>query len=115
VRTGFEGNLSRRYAAEVPGALDVYRRRALAVKMPVPVMLMQWEAALAHDTTARLGEIAVPVLILHGTADAGIPVSNAYRLSELMPAAKVELFDDAGHLFWWEDPGRTVELISAHG
>lgn len=41
-------------------------------------------------------------LILDGTADASIPVVNAHRLAELVPAAKVELFDDAGHLFWWE-------------
>jgi pimeloyl-ACP methyl ester carboxylesterase len=114
IRTGFEGNFPRRYATEVPGALEIYRQRSLAVKMPVPVVLMQWEAVQAHDTTARLGEIDVPTLILHGTADAGIPVVNAYQLAELIPAAKVELFDDAGHLFWWQDPERTVASIAAH-
>ncbi|MEV0803311.1 alpha/beta hydrolase [Kribbella sp. NPDC050281] len=111
LRISFEANLSPRYAAAVPDAQEVYRRRALAVKVPVPVVLMQWQAAKAHDTTERLGAIAVPVLILHGTADAEIPVENAQRLSSLMPAAKVELFDDAGHLFWWEDPDRTATLL----
>jgi 3-oxoadipate enol-lactonase len=112
LRTSFEANLSRRFAAQLP--LELYRRRALAVKMPVPVVLMQWEAALAHDTTERLRDIAVPTLILHGTADAGIPVANAQRLAGLMPGAKVELFDDVGHLFWWEDPERTAALLAAH-
>jgi 3-oxoadipate enol-lactonase len=110
LRTSFEANFSRRYA-EVPGVREIYRRRALAVKVPVPVVLMQWAAAQAHDTTARLGQAAVPALILHGTADAGIPVENALRLSELLPAARVELFDGAGHLFWWEDPERTANLL----
>ncbi|MFF1820143.1 alpha/beta fold hydrolase [Kribbella sp. NPDC058245] len=111
LRTGFEANLSARYAAEVPGASEIYRRRALSVKVPVPVVLMQWAAAQAHDTTARLGAVAVPALILHGTADAGIPAENALRLSELLPAARLELFQGAGHLFWWEDPERTAALL----
>jgi pimeloyl-ACP methyl ester carboxylesterase len=114
LRTGFAANFSRRYTTDVPDALDLYRRRLFAVKMPVPVMLMQWEAAQAHDTTARLGQVDVPTLILHGTADAGIPVVNAQQLAELIPGAKVELFDDMGHVFWWEDPERAVALIAAH-
>ena len=64
--------------------------------------------------TSRLWQVAVPTVILHGTADASIPVLNAYRLAVLMPAAKVELFDDAGHLFWWEDPDRTTTVLTAH-
>jgi pimeloyl-ACP methyl ester carboxylesterase len=38
---------------------------------------------------------------------------NAHRLAVLMPAAKVELFDDAGHLFWCEDPERAAALLAA--
>ncbi len=38
---------------------------------------------------------------------------NAHRLAELMPAAKVELFDATGHLFWWEDPERAAALLAA--
>ncbi|MEI8413000.1 MULTISPECIES: alpha/beta fold hydrolase [unclassified Kribbella] len=115
LRTTFEANLSSRYAARVPGAMEIYRRRALAVKVPVPVVLMQWEAAQSHDTSGRLQEVAVPALILHGTADASIPVLNAHRLAELIPAAKVELFDGAGHLFWWEDPDRAAALVTCGG
>jgi pimeloyl-ACP methyl ester carboxylesterase len=114
LRTSFEANLSRRYAAGVPGAAEIYRRRSLAVKVPVPVVLMQFEAALAHDAADRLRRVDVPALILHGTADAGIPVSNAHHLADLLPAAKVELFEGAGHLFWWEDPDRTAALVTAH-
>ena len=54
-------------------------------------------------------------LILDGTADASIPVVNAHRLAELVPAAKVELFDDAGHPFWWEDPERAAALLATLG
>lgn len=113
LRTSFEANFSRRYATEVPGAREIYRRRALSVKVPVPVVLMQWAAAQAHDTTASLGAVDVPALIMHGTADAGIPVENALRLSELLPAAQLELFEGVGHLLWWEDPERTAALLIA--
>ncbi|WP_165547337.1 alpha/beta fold hydrolase [Kribbella sindirgiensis] len=112
LRTSFEANLSRRYA--VPGALEIYRRRALAVKVPVPVVLMQFQAALAHDSTDRLRDVDVPALILHGTADAGIPPVNARQLAELLPAAEVEWFEGAGHLFWWEEPDRTASALIAN-
>jgi 3-oxoadipate enol-lactonase len=52
---------------------------------------------------------------MHGTADASIPVVDAHRPAALMPAAKVELFDRAGHLFWWEDPERAAALLAALG
>ncbi|WP_165555590.1 hypothetical protein [Kribbella pittospori] len=29
-------------------------------------------------------------------------------------AVEVELFDDVGHLFWWEDPDRTATLLVTH-
>ncbi|MFK4084402.1 alpha/beta fold hydrolase [Kribbella sp. NPDC020789] len=114
LRTSFEANLSRRYAAAMPAAREIYRHRALSVKVPVPVVLMQWAAAQAHDTTSRLAAVDVPAVILHGTADAGIPVENALRLSEALPAARLELFEGAGHFFWWEDPERTAALLIEH-
>jgi pimeloyl-ACP methyl ester carboxylesterase len=54
------------------------------------------------------------VLILHGTADAEIPVENAQRLSSLIPAPKVELFDDAGSSALVEDPDRTTTPLVTH-
>lgn len=110
-KTSFEANFSRRYAAETPGAFEIYKNRALAVKVPVPVIQLQWQAALAHDTGDRLGAISTPTAVLHGTADAGIPVVNGRRLASLIPGARLELFDGAGHLFWWEDPARTAAVL----
>lgn len=113
LRVSFEANFSQRYG-ELPGTRELYRQRALAVRMPVPVVQLQFRAALAHNAADRLHEVAVPTLILHGTADAEIPVSNAYRLAELIPGARLELFDGAGHLFWWEDPARAATLVTTH-
>ena len=53
----------------------------------------------------------VPTLIVHGTADELIPVQNAHVIAGHMPDARLELFDDIGHLFFWELPQRSAELV----
>jgi len=75
---------------------------------------MQFQAALAHDTAARLPGIGTPTLVLHGTADEGLPSVNGEQIAALVPGAHLHLFDGVGHLFWWEEPERTVELLRAH-
>jgi 3-oxoadipate enol-lactonase len=111
-KTSFEANFSRRFAAETPGLFEDYQNRALSVRVPAPVIQMQWQAALAHDTGDRLGAVNRPTTVLHGTADAGIPVVNGHRLAGLIPGAQLELFDGAGHLFWWEDPLRAAGVLT---
>jgi len=45
----------------------------------------------------RLGDIAVPALILHGTADAEVPFVEAERLKAGLPNATLIPFKDGGH------------------
>jgi pimeloyl-ACP methyl ester carboxylesterase len=47
----------------------------------------------------RLGEIAAPALILHGTEDRMIHPENARILSERIPRAELVLLEGAGHLY----------------
>jgi 3-oxoadipate enol-lactonase len=53
----------------------------------------QWE------TASRLGEIAVPALILHGTEDRLIPLEHGYRLFEGIPRAEMRIFKGVGHTY----------------
>jgi pimeloyl-ACP methyl ester carboxylesterase len=46
---------------------------------------------------ARLGEITVPALILHGTADPEVPFSEAELLRAGLPYARLLPFVDGGH------------------
>jgi pimeloyl-ACP methyl ester carboxylesterase len=46
---------------------------------------------------ARLHEIQVPALILHGTADAEVPFAEAERLHAGLPTALLTTFADGGH------------------
>ncbi|HEU5475390.1 MAG TPA: alpha/beta fold hydrolase [Actinophytocola sp.] len=113
VRTAFEVNLSARYAAD-PAHFAAFREVALAVKVPAQVILMQLQAGMGHDAIARLAGITAPTLVMHGTEDEMLAVGNGVRIAELIPNARLELFDGAGHLFWWEDPERTVALLREH-
>jgi 3-oxoadipate enol-lactonase len=73
-----------------------------------------WQAQAAAGTTFAGvdGAIDVPTLVLHGTEDNVADPRNADLLAERIPGARVERFAGAGHLFFWEQPERSVELIT---
>ena len=70
-------------------------------------------AVAAFDASDRLGDLSVPTLILHGTADRVLPVENADLLAELLPHAEVELFEDGPHLFFVEERERVNDRIGS--
>jgi pimeloyl-ACP methyl ester carboxylesterase len=45
----------------------------------------------------RLGEIAVPALVLHGTEDPLFPVGHAEAMAREVPGARLVLLEGAGH------------------
>ncbi|MBN1431057.1 MAG: alpha/beta hydrolase [Anaerolineae bacterium] len=45
----------------------------------------------------RLGEIKAPILIVHGTADIGVPVKYAREAAERIPNAHLHIIEGAGH------------------
>lgn len=47
--------------------------------------------------SGRLGEIRVPVLILHGEADAVVPVLHAHEMGQTIPNAHLRTYAGAGH------------------
>jgi pimeloyl-ACP methyl ester carboxylesterase len=65
----------------------------------------QLAAALGHDAAGRLGDIAVPTLVVHGEADRMVPAANASRIAERIPGAELLLLPDAAHLYPSDDPG----------
>jgi pimeloyl-ACP methyl ester carboxylesterase len=89
-------------------------RMALAVPAPLAAVFLQLQAVGGHDTSARLPDLRIPTLVLHGTRDPVLPAANGELIARLVPDARLELLDGAGHLFWLEQPGRTVELLREH-
>lgn len=71
----------------------------------------QAAAAAEFDAYDRLGRIAAPTLVLTGTEDNVVDHRNSQLLVDRIPDARLELFPGAGHLFFWEEPERFVELV----
>jgi 3-oxoadipate enol-lactonase len=68
-------------------------------------------AGAAHDAMSRLGEISVPTLIVHGTADNVVDVRNATLLADGIPGARLVLLEGVGHLLPWERPHEFTALV----
>jgi pimeloyl-ACP methyl ester carboxylesterase len=109
----YEVNLSPTFRAEesryaeftaMAGALPARRR----------TVEMQLGAVAGHDTHARIGSIDAPILVIHGSADRMIPVANGELIASLIPGARLEIIDGAGHMFWWEQSERAAALIRSH-
>ena len=107
---GYAYNVSETYARD-PGGLE--RLKAIAAELPgeLPVMLAQLQAIAGHDTLNRLGAIEVPVLVVHGNEDRILPVANAHLIADAIEQARLEIVNGVGHLFWWERPERSAELV----
>jgi pimeloyl-ACP methyl ester carboxylesterase len=113
IRASWEANVSAAFAAD-ENQWQTFRRNALLLRAPLPVIMAQMQAIGGHDTSTRLNAIAAPTLVVHGTEDAMLPVSNAKAIADAIPAARLELLDGIGHLFFWEEPERSAELVREH-
>jgi pimeloyl-ACP methyl ester carboxylesterase len=72
------------------------------------------QAVVAHDMSARLPGLRMPTLVVHGTEDQLLPVENGRLIASLIPGAQLEILEGSGHMFFWERPERSAELVRAH-
>jgi pimeloyl-ACP methyl ester carboxylesterase len=113
VRAAWETNVSPAFAADeqqYERFLEIGLRRAVAMD----VVMAQMRAIAGHDTSPRLPGLRAPTLVIHGTLDEMLPVQNGHQIAGLIPGSRLEVLDGAGHLFFWEQPERSAELIRAH-
>jgi pimeloyl-ACP methyl ester carboxylesterase len=113
LRTAWEVNVSEAMAADedaYAAFLEIGRQRTVAV----PVVMAQMQAILAHDTSARLKDLKMPTLVIHGTHDQLLPVENGRVIASRIPGSQLEILDGVGHLFFWERPEHSAELVRAH-
>jgi 3-oxoadipate enol-lactonase len=113
IRAGYEVNLSPAFRAD-ENAFAAFQEMATSVPAAREVIQLQLQAIIGHDTSGRLGGIATPTLIVHGTVDGVLPFANGEQIASLMPAARFEVLEDVGHMFWWEQPQHSAELIREH-
>ncbi|WP_033920137.1 alpha/beta fold hydrolase BchO [Sphingomonas sp. 37zxx] len=71
-------------------------------------MMAEWDL---DSFAARLPELRVPLLLLHGDRDAAVPVKAATDAAARVPGAVVEIISGAGHLAHEEQPAQIAARI----
>jgi 3-oxoadipate enol-lactonase len=112
-RAMWEINLSPGFR-ENDSRFEAFAEMAAALPAPQPVILQQMQACAAHDTHDRLGQLDLPTLVIHGDVDRLLGPGNGRLISSLIPGARLEMLEGVGHMFWWEQPQRSAELIREH-
>ncbi len=59
----------------------------------------QLGAAWTFDAVDRLAQVGASALVLHGSEDRMIPVSNGSRLADALPDARLQILEGAGHMY----------------
>jgi pimeloyl-ACP methyl ester carboxylesterase len=57
--------------------------------------------------------IEVPTIVVWGEEDSWIPVEQAHGLAALIPGARLELVEDAGHLIQLDQPAELTRILGA--
>ena len=65
------------------------------------------------DITDRLGEIGVPALVVHGDADAAIPLELGQVLADSIPTATIAVMPGGSHAANMTHPTQTNEAIAS--
>ena len=60
----------------------------------------------------RLADLGVPTLIVWGAQDRYATVRMAHRFHDEVPGSEVEVFPDAGHFLWEDDPEGTARAVT---
>ena len=71
----------------------------------------QLTAVFRWSSLSRLRKIRVPTLIIHGTRDRLLPVSNGRLIARLIPGARIEEIQGCGHVYSFDAPGVSAELV----
>ena len=95
-----------------PELVERILRHREATAQPLEAWSAQAAAGAMFDALDRLPRIEAPTLILHGTEDAVVDSRNSALLGLRIPNARVEVFPGGGHLFFWEQPQRFVEVVT---
>lgn len=112
-RAMWEVNVSPEFAADDDNYAEFTAMTEMR-KASRQTIAFQMQAIAVHDTNARLPEIAVPTLVVHGTVDRVLGYPNGPLIASLVPGARLETLEGIGHMFWWEQPKRSAELIREH-
>lgn len=72
----------------------------------------QAAAGAGFDAYDRLEALSVPTLVLHGDGDTVVDPRNADLIVELLPDARSSIYEERGHLFFWNEPERFAREVT---
>ena len=75
--------------------------------------LGQLAGIFAWDARDRISAIRAETLIIHGVEDELVPPGNAPEIQRRIPGARLEMLEDASHIFFTDQPERSVALLRA--
>jgi pimeloyl-ACP methyl ester carboxylesterase len=101
-----------------PVAVEAFARREIARARSVPSLRLNHPIAVAATPRwrHRLGGIAVPTLVLHGTDDPLLPQVHGETIARAIPGARLTVMEGMGHILapashYWD---RAADAIIAH-
>ena len=97
------------FRASNAATVDRWRRRVASCHPEGYVGTCQ--ALQGMDTVARLGRIAVPVLVIAGEIDPGTPVAMSEALARGIPGAELTVLTGASHLSVLERPAAFAHRV----
>ena len=91
--------------------VDRIMEHRIGTAQPLDAWSAQAAAGATFDVWDRVPEITPPTLVLTGDDDGVIDPRNSAVLAERIPGARLEVFRGGGHLFFWEQPQRFVDVV----
>lgn len=71
----------------------------------------QLKAIQTWSSFDRLDQLNTDTLVLHGDSDKLVPTQNGYLLAGALPNAQLEILQAASHVFFTDQPERTVSSV----
>lgn len=91
--------------------LQEYAKRSMEGQQPAAYIGALKAMAERVDSTPALASFHFPVVLVHGDADALIPIDRAREIKAAIPAAHLVEINGAGHMPMMESPQKTAEAL----
>ncbi len=63
------------------------------------------------DLTSKLPTLKMPTLVINGRYDMNLAPLTAWRMAKAIPGAKIEFFEESGHLPAYEEPEKYLKVL----
>lgn len=94
-----------------PDIIESIIQNYISHPVPLKVYQKQINAVLKFKSYKKLPRVQIPTLILHGKDDLLVPPQNAKILFDLLPRAKLKMFENCGHALLIEQTEAVMNAI----